>query len=461
MTLRARLLAGLVVVLVTLAGALVVVAVVQRNYVIGQLDDQLEALAPNARVIVTRLSTETGRSVGPGVALTEYYVGRITPDGELVTLVTPSADPEMVPDVSNPSALTEPGTRPTTSGVSARARVLVTPLPDGSQAVFAASQARANASSRRLTAAIALAGAVIVTVLGLVVWWVIRLGLRPIRAITDAADAITAGAGDRRVEAGPEGTEAARLADAFNTMIDTNQAADGRLRQFVADASHELRTPLTTLRGYASLRAAGGLTDDAAVDDAMRRMGAEAARMARIVDDLLLLAELDEHGSRLHDRVDLAAVLEDLASDLRVVQPDRSVVVDAPTPVVVLGDRDQLVQAVAALTGNALRYTPTSAGLELRARALGEWARVEVTDRGPGIDPAELPRLFDRFYRGGGEGRSAESGGSGLGLAIVASITAAHGGHHGAVSEPGRGSTFWIDLPTADGQPPGGGSASR
>ena len=244
---------------------------------------------------------------------------------------------------------------------------------------------------RRLMVAIGAAGLVIAAIVGLVVWWVIRLGLRPIRQMTEAADAITAGAVERRVEVPAGRTEASRLGIALNTMIDTSQESEARLRRFVADASHELRTPLTTLRGYTSLYASGGLVDDSAVSDSMRRMNSEAARMARIVEDLLLLAELDEHGARRHDSFDLVPHLRDAVSDMRVVQPERPILLDAPESLVVVGDADQLVQVVGALTTNAMRYTPATTEIVVRARHDAGTTRVEV----------DRPRPGDRT-RGGG-----------------------------------------------------------
>ena len=192
-----------------------------------------------------------------------------------------------------------------------------------------------------------LVGLAVAAVVGLLLWWVDRLGLRPIAAMTDAADAITAGDTTRRVPPGPPGTEAARLGEALNAMIDTNAATQERMRRFVADASHELRTPLTTLQGYAALHtgragipvadgedratdAAQAEAERAEMVDAMRRMGDEAARMRRLVDGLLDLARLDDLGVVAREPVDLGVVVRDVASDLRVVAPDRVVTVDGP-----------------------------------------------------------------------------------------------------------------------------------
>ncbi len=459
MTLRTRLLAALALVVIALGAAGVIVVREQRDYLFDQLDERLESFRSTGPGILGRLSGRTARPAGgpvpgpgPGGNLAPFsdvYGGRIGSDGRLETVLTPDGDSALRPDVTNVDRLTKPTTLKTTSGKTDRVRVLSAPLPDGTLAVFAISTTRAEGAARRLVAAIAIAGLIIAVIMALVVWWVIRLGLRPIREMTDAADAIRAGALDRRVELPAGNTEAHRLGVALNTMIDTSQASEARLRRFVADASHELRTPLTTLRGYTSLYAAGGLADDAAVSDGMRRMGSEANRMARIVEDLLLLAELDEHGARVHEALDLVPILRDAAADMRVVQPDRRIEVDVPEQLVVIGDVDQIVQVVGALTTNALRHTPVDTDVTMRAFRRAEITRVEVVDRGPGIDPGDEERVFDRFYRAD-RSRTRRSGGNGLGLAIVASVIGAHGGNYGTVptSESG-GATVWFELPTA------------
>ena len=478
MTLRSRLLAALALVVVTLGIAGVAVTTVQRNYLTDQLDQQLDTFARNPAGVVSRLAgpgalgglstvpapgrvpgrgPRRGPGGGPGgggsPVLADVYVGRIAADGRLVTLLAPANDPQLRPKLSGRDHFPTPTTVETSAGRAPRVRVVMVPVPDGSRAVFAVSTSRADDAAERLVVTLAIAGLVVLAVMALVVWWVIRLGLRPIQHMTEAADAIAAGARDRRVEVPADGTEAARLGQALNTMIDTSQAAETRLRQFVADASHELRTPLTTLRGYSSLHASGGLPDQVAVDDAMRRINEESTRMSRIVEELLLLADLDEHRTPAHERVDLAPILTDLAVDLRVVQPERPVEITGPDSVAVMGDRDQLTQAIAALTTNALRYTPSTSVIELRISAEVNTARIEVVDHGPGIDSEHLPHLFDRFYRAD-TGRARRSGGNGLGLAIVASIVTAHGGTYGVESGPGSGSTFWIELTLAPPKEP-------
>ncbi len=456
MTLRARLLVGLALVLVALGTAGVSVWLVQRDYLYGQLDRQLAAVTRNADrlgngIVGPATAPDFGggpRGSGGGRVPTDVFVALVNADGSLTAIRASQADESLAPKLQSNAAIPRPVTRPTLSDDSKNVRAVVVPIRNDRSLVFAVSTTSVDQTLRKLVTTLLIGGLAVIGVVALVVWWVIRLGLRPIRRMTEAADAIAGGSVDRRVE-GTEGrTEAARLGHALNVMIDTSQAAQDRLRTFVADASHELRTPLTTLRGYTALYNSGGYADAESLDDAMRRMNQEANRMSRIVDDLLLLAELDERtGARVIEDVNISELLSDLASDMRVVQPDRDVTVEVPHDLKVRGDAHYLTQAVAAFTTNAMRYTPTNTPVWIGAKSLGAVVRIEVTDEGAGIDPAHVPHLFDRFYRGD-VGRARKDGGNGLGLAIVASIVEAHNGRYGVDSVVGAGSTFWIELPS-------------
>ncbi|HEY3408321.1 MAG TPA: HAMP domain-containing sensor histidine kinase, partial [Propionicimonas sp.] len=209
--------------------------------------------------------------------------------------------------------------------------------------------------------------------------------------------------------------------------------------------SHELRTPLTTLRGYSSLYAQGGLATEDQVADAMGRINAEATRMSRIVDDLLDLTALGDRAALDLATVDLAAVLDDLAADLRVRNPDRAVTVQRSGRTLVVADSDRIRQALTALVANAVKYSATGSPIEFAAEQRGAVVGVRVVDHGRGIPASELPRVFDRFYRVAAAGPK----GSGLGLAVVAAIISAHNGRYGVESEPGQGSVFWIELAAA------------
>jgi two-component system OmpR family sensor kinase len=453
MTLRRRLViaASALAVVLLVAGASVVL--VQRAFLVARLDAQLVALAQNPRAILLASARAEASGSTPTAGLSDVWVGRMAADGTLTPVLTPQSDPDLVPQLGPGETVGIPQGRGTASGVAQRVRVVTATLPNGrAQAVLAIPTTSADVATKRLTMTLGLVGLAVAAVVGLLLWWVDRLGLRPIAQMTDAADAITAGDTARRVPPGPPGTEAARLGEALNAMIDTNAATQQRMRRFVADASHELRTPLTTLQGYAALHTGrvgspgAGVADEAEMADAMRRMGEEAARMRRLVDGLLDLARLDDLGVVEREPVDLGVLVRDVASDLRVVAPDRVVTVDAPESLVVTGDRDRLTQALVGLTSNAVRHTPADTPVWLSVVELPGAVRLDVADAGPGIPPEHVEHVFERFHRVD-RGRSSASGGTGLGLAIVDAIARAHGGWASVTSQVGHGSTFSITLP--------------
>jgi len=372
------------------------------------------------------------------------YVGIHRADGGLRTVLTPDSDPALVPALLGNEQDAGAVTRGTSAGVTERVRLVEAFLGGQRYAVVALSMAGVEAQSRQLASALGLALLAVAAVVLMAGYWVDRLGLRPIADLTAAAEQVTASGGRAAVQvrSGDPGTEAGRLGTAFNSMVAATATGQEQLRRFVADASHELRTPLTTLRGYSSLYAQGGLATDEQVADAMGRINAEATRMGRIVDDLLDLTALGDRAALELGSVDLAAVLDDLAADLRVRNPDRQVEVRREGHTAVLADSDRIRQAITALVANAVKYSAQGSPIRLVAARRGAVVRIEVADAGRGIPPTELPRVFDRFYRVAGTGPR----GSGLGLAVVAAIVSAHDGRYGVESEPGKGSVFWIEL---------------
>jgi two-component system OmpR family sensor kinase len=266
-----------------------------------------------------------------------------------------------------------------------------------------------------------------------------------------SARSISAGDLSQRVSPADSTTEVGELGLALNTMLEEIQAAfverentEHRLRQFLADASHELRTPLTSIQGFAELYRLGGDHEHVDLDVILRRIEEESARMKVLVEDLLLLARLDETRPVEREPVDLAVLAADACSDAVAVAADRPVTLDAPQPVVVPGDRDHLRQAIANLVTNAVAHTPDGTAIDVGARLEDGWAVVSVRDRGPGLSEDAKAHVFDRFW----QADTARVGsGAGLGLAIVAGIAAEHSGTVTAEDAPGGGAVFTIRLP--------------
>jgi two-component system, OmpR family, sensor kinase len=298
-------------------------------------------------------------------------------------------------------------------------------------------------------------GLAVLIILGLLASWLIRATLRPLGGIEETAGAIAAGDLSRRVENADARTEVGRLGRALNAMLSQieaafaeRRAAEDRLRQFVADASHELRTPLTSVRGYAELfrRGAAQRPDDLAT--AMRRIESESARMSVLVDDLLLLARLDQGRPLEREPVDLIPLVAELVTDARTAEPGRPIALAGDGPVIVQGDEGRLRQVVANLLANAREHTPPNTPVRVQVAADGDRAVIEVADQGPGIPADAAERVFERFFRVDAS-RARASGGTGLGLSIVAAIAEAHGGGASVESQPGRGATFRVVLPQA------------
>jgi two-component system OmpR family sensor kinase len=296
-----------------------------------------------------------------------------------------------------------------------------------------------------------IAAIALLLALGTGSWFVLRRGLQPLETMADSAELISDGDLTQRVSPSDGRTEVGQLGLALNTMLDQiemsfreREATEQRLRQFLADASHELRTPLTSIQGFAELFRLDQTPEHVDMPVIMRRIEEESARMRILVEDLLLLARLDRTRTPEQEPVDLAIIAADAATDAVATAPDRPITVSAPEPVVVLGDRDHLRQAVANLVVNALKHTPDGSPIEIEANASGSDARIVVRDHGPGLDADALGHAFDRFW----QADIARAGaGVGLGLSIVAAIAVEHGGTAHVENASDGGARFTLVLP--------------
>ena len=294
-----------------------------------------------------------------------------------------------------------------------------------------------------------LVTAIVLAALAAVGLWIVRLGLRPLREIELTAAAITAGDLSHRVDHPDARTEVGRVGSALNEMLDRIEASDRRLRRFVADASHELRTPLAAVRAYAELFGRGAANRPEDLERSMSGITREAERMSLLVDDLLLLARLDEGRPLERKPVDLAQVVQEAVDAARVVEPARPIELSLE-PVTVTGDQTRLRQVLDNLLANARTHTPAGTPVSVQLRHVDGRATLTVADRGPGLTEEQATRVFERFYRADSS-RTRESGGAGLGLSIVTAVTEAHGGTVETKPTPGGGATFVITLPLGAG----------
>ncbi|MDF5753899.1 HAMP domain-containing sensor histidine kinase [Spongiactinospora sp. TRM90649] len=343
-----------------------------------------------------------------------------------------------------------------------------TPPPEpGSGVVIAASLDGVTSTVGRLAAVCALTGLGLLAMLTAGGWYAVRAGLAPLRRIEETAAAIAQGDLTRRVpETMPPGSEVGRLSAALNGMLvqieeafADREESQARMRRFVADVSHELRTPLFGIKGFSDLYRMGGLSGPDDVDMTMARIQSEAARLARLVEDLLLLARLDEGEAAPAMEpapMDLRSLAADARHDLRALDPAREIRLTGvvagtpPAGAPVLGDEARLRQVVANLVGNAVAHTPEGTPVRVGVGTRDGEALLVIEDEGPGLDETQAARVFDRFYRvDGSRTRDGGGGGAGLGLSIAQSITRAHGGRVELRTAPGRGAAFAIVLPLA------------
>ncbi len=470
MTLRLRLvlaLVGLVTVGLGVFGIVTYKLYERSQY--QRLDEQLRASIP---IVTGRLTDEAGLT-GPGFvpnggggngsgslppgnrpgALAvpfDTYAELRDAAGRVVETLAPSSStstPQLPTaiDPKAPPALSTDGT--------GQWRVYTGPAerPNGYSVAVAVPLTEVSEALHQLVLIEAAAAAVLLACLAAGSWFILRRGLLPLEHMATSARSITAGDLSERVAPSDDTTEVGQLGLALNTMLtdletsfQERDATERRLRQFLSDASHELRTPLTSIQGFAELYRLGGDRDHVNLDVILRRIEEESARMKVLVEDLLLLARLDETRPAAHVPVDLAVLAADACSDAVALAPDRAVTLDAPAPVVVRGDQDHLRQAISNLVTNAVKHTPVGTPIEVCARIDAGFALVEVRDHGPGLDDEARAHVFDRFW----QADDARVGhGAGLGLAIVAGIAAEHGGAAEVTDAPDGGAVFTIRLP--------------
>jgi two-component system, OmpR family, sensor kinase len=457
---------ALVALALTLTG--VVGVRVLRAYLVDQVDRQLAAAArelPGANpmpgldrqgpVVPSQFSLTVLDSEGTPVRTLPSALSRTQPE---VPALTSAEAAERAGEPFTVDATAGPGSW----------RALALPFADASgSVVVATSLGEVEATVDRLAQIDLIVGLAVLIGLGAVGAAIVRTALRPLAEIEATAAAIGRGDLGRRVPDHHPGTEMGRLSRALNAMLEQIESAfdaraasetrarrsEQRMRRFVADASHELRTPLTSIRGFAELHRQGAVTEPAEVSRLLARIEDQATRMGLLVDDLVLLARLDQQRPLELAPVELDALAASVVESARVTAPERTVeVVAAPDgTLTVEGDGARLFQVIANLLDNALAYSPPDTPVTVRtgrARAGDrDLAVVEVVDRGPGLTPEQAERVFERFYRVDAA-RSRSMGGTGLGLSIVAAIAGAHGGSVEVDTAPGEGATFRVLLPT-------------
>ena len=463
-SLRVRVVA-VAAVLVTITSVMVGLlgTVLLRGYLFDRVDAQLRTFAALTTRLVSRPPRVRRHPGGPQLP-TDFLVEVIAPGG-LVHLAPGSM--HGIPPPRLAAAQLRGPAAPFTAAAAGDPghswRVMVHAVPGGRYVVTAFSLDDVQNTVGRLETADAVAGAAAIVLLAAIGFPLIRASLAPLTRIEDTASAIAAGELSRRIAHPPERTEVGRLAAALNAMLSRIEAAyrareDGesrardsedRMRRFVADASHELRTPLTSVKGLAEFYFQQGETATRAeVTRLMTGIQAEAARMGRLVDDLLLLAQFDEDRPLDLQPVDLSSIAVQAVTSARAIEPGRPLRLAAAEPVIVRADAARIRQVIDNLLNNARQHTPAGTPVTVTVAAAGGHGLLTVADTGPGMSAEQAAHVFERFYRTD-RARSRASGGTGLGLSIAATLVAAHQGTITVATEPGRGAAFEVALPLA------------
>jgi two-component system, OmpR family, sensor kinase len=338
-------------------------------------------------------------------------------------------------------------------------RMMVATMGSGQTLIVGASMQEAERTLNRLVMVELIGGALILLVAALAGTWLMRLGLRPLVRMEATAETIAEENLAQRLPGDKAKTELGRLARVLNTMLSRLETAfaerkaseerlrnsEERLRRFAADASHELRTPIAAVRAHAELyQRRGDKAGDAA--PVMAKIEQEATRLTRLVDDLLLLARLDEGRPLAALPVDLGALAVDAVDAARTLDPGRPLELNVDGSVEVRGDRDRLRQVIDNLLTNVRLHTPPGTKATVSVTATRSEAVIGIADSGPGLSDDDRARIFERFFRAD-PSRARDSGGAGLGLSIVAAILTAHGGTVGVEPRPGGGTVFRARLP--------------
>jgi Signal transduction histidine kinase len=466
-SLRRRLVLGIVALLSLLSIVIGAVSVLTlRQTLIDRLDSQLFAAMKRSQTFLPPLGIALPeRPPGIGDAQSAGTLGLIVRNGAIPA-------PRYLDDEANLRSLTPDqqrtllavtGTRPVTvqlGGTLGSYRVVTAEVSGGYELIAGLPLREVDATTGQLLAIIAAVAAIGIALAAAIGTFVVRVALRPLEGVVATATRVAELELDRgevalaeRVPQADSSTEVGQVGAALNRLLEhvaaalsARQASENRVRQFVADASHELRTPLASIRGYSELTRRSGYVLPEDIAKALSRIESESIRMTALVEELLLLARLDEGTELASESVELGALVVDAVSDARASSAEHRWVLDpSPVPVEVLGDPARIHQAISNLLANARLHTPPGATVTTTVERVGDYAIVTVMDDGPGIDPELLPTLFERFVRGDGS-RSRAAGSTGLGLAIVKAIVEGHGGAITVSSVPGD-TRFTVTLP--------------
>lgn len=356
-----------------------------------------------------------------------------------------------------PAEVASHGEKPfTIDAPGADFRVIARSLPNSAGTVVAAQSLRdLDRTTSQLRYFFILIGLALLILIALAARTVIKVGLRPLEDAEETAEEIAAGNLSARMPEANPATEVGRLVTSLNAMLariedafQVRSDSENKLRRFVADASHELRTPITAIRGFSELHRQGAVTGEKETSELIGRIENESKRMGSLVEDLLLLARLDQAREMDSKPVDINHVVEDAVVSARAAGPAHPVTFNSnEDEIFILGDEMRIHQVIANLLSNARAHTPAGTPISVTIKTTDSEVDVSVADKGPGLSAEDQKRIFERFYRADSSRVRSGEEGSGLGLSIVDAVMRAHGGSVSVQSAPGEGATFTLRFP--------------
>ncbi len=465
-SLRNRLTIGVLVLsAIGFVGAGVGAQALLRNYLIHQVDEQLLSVVGGTADRLDRAGIEDDhdnntaktRPVTPlNRVPTTISVTVLDPFGNLIGGIGGDLNSNEITDYVKgllPGQVAAFGSKPfTIQAPGADFRVATTVLPSSLGSVIVAqSLSDFDKTTHRIGVVFLLIGGLVLLFIGFASRQVIKLSMKPLEKIEETAEKIAAGDLSARLDNFEPDTEVGRLSTSLNTMLSrieesfaARAESENKLRRFVADASHELRTPLTSIRGFAELHRQGAVPDGEKTRELIGRIEKESMRMGYLVEDLLMLARMDQSRELEMTDVDLSNLVTEAVSSAQAAGPDHPVTMDIAHDVHTQGDADKIYQVVTNLLANARAHTPEGTKIHVATYSDDNGSYVTVADNGPGLSQEDQERIFERFYRVDTSRQRNSREGSGLGLSIVDEVMKAHGGTVSVASEPGNGATFTL-----------------
>ena len=450
-----------------------------RTFLIAQVDAQLESVSTTSGIRLDRAGILSNRAETQAEneplfrpfepireVPSEISISLLDRDGVVVGTLGGSESPQQVQNVISGldiATLQERGVKPFTlesdNGNRSEYRLLARVLPgDVGSVITAISLDGVERSINQLRFLFFAVGIFVLIFLAFLARRIIGISLRPLTQVEETAEAFAKGDYTARLPEARGDTEVGRLTWSLNQMLtriaesfEARKESEEKLRRFVADASHELRTPLTAIRGFAELHRQGAVVGEEKTAELVRRIENESIRMSTLVEDLLLLARLDQSREMERLPIDLKTLINEAVTSAQAAGPEHPITLSLPPDdVFILGDSMRVHQVISNLLANARTHTPNGTAIRINLTSSDDEVIVEVSDNGPGLSTADQERIFERFYRADPSRVRNGGEGTGLGLSIVDAVMRAHGGTVKVTSELGHGATFKLFFPIRD-----------